>query len=93
MIGRGISERIRSDNDPEMVAKSLRGWLGKLKNELVNGEIVYTPREAQALLEQWRCHNNQTRPISALDTYPWRPEGWGLAPSPPIFIHEPKRAA
>jgi transposase InsO family protein len=30
MIERGIPEHIRSDNGPEMVAKSLRGWLGKL---------------------------------------------------------------
>jgi putative transposase len=30
MIERGIPEHIRSDNDPELVARSLRGWLGKL---------------------------------------------------------------
>jgi len=30
MIERGIPEHIRSDNGPEMVAKSLRAWLGRL---------------------------------------------------------------
>jgi transposase InsO family protein len=118
MIERGIPEHIRSDNGPEMVAKSLRGWLGKLgtktlyiqpgspwengycesfngklRNELLNGEIFYTLREAQVLLEQWRCHYNRVRPHSARGYRPPAPEARGLAPSPPIFIHEPKRAA
>ena len=30
MIERGIPEHIRSDNGPEMVAKSLRAWLGRV---------------------------------------------------------------
>jgi len=91
MIERGIPEHIRSDNGPEMVAKSLRAWLGrlgtktlyiqpgspwengycesfngKLRNELLNGELFYTLREAQVLIEQWRCHYNRVRPHSAL---------------------------
>ena len=35
---------------------------GKLRNELLNGEIFYTLREAQVLIEQWRHHYNRVRP-------------------------------
>jgi len=35
---------------------------GKLRSELVNGELCYTLREAQVLLEQWRNHYNRSRP-------------------------------
>ncbi len=30
----------------------------KLRDELLNGEIFYTPKEAQVLIEQWRRHYN-----------------------------------
>ena len=91
MVERGVPEFIRSDNGPEMVAKTLRSWLarvgaktlyitpgspwengynesfnGKLRNELLNGEIFYTLREAQVLIEEWRQHYNRVRPHSAL---------------------------
>jgi len=104
MTERGIPEHIRSDNGPEMVAKSLRRWLGnlgtktiyiepgspwengfcesfngKLRNELLNGEIFYTLREAQVLIEQWRQHYNRVRPHSALGYRPPAPEARGLA--------------
>ncbi len=39
---------------------------GKLRNELLNGEILYTLREAQVLIENWRQHYNGIRPHSAL---------------------------
>ena len=29
---------------------------GKLRDELLNGEIFYTLREAQVIIEQWRVH-------------------------------------
>jgi putative transposase len=40
---------------------------GKLRDELLNGEIFYTLREAQVLIEQWRVHYNTIRPHSALE--------------------------
>ena len=95
----GIPEHIRADNGPEMVAKRLRQWLGrlgtktvyitpgspwengycesfngKLRDELLNGEIFYTLREAQVLIEQWRVHYNTIRPHSALGYRPPAPE-------------------
>lgn len=42
----------------------------KLRDELLNGEIFYSLKEAQILIEAWRNHYNAIRPHSALD---WRP--------------------
>ena len=50
---------------------------GKLGDELVNGEISYTLRETQALIELWRVHYNTIRPHSAL--------GYRL-PAPEIIV-------
>ena len=105
MVERGVPEYIRSDNGPEMAAKSLRTWLGKvgaktlyiepgspwengycesfngkLRDELLNGEIFYALRDAQVLIEQWRQHYNRVRPHSALGYRPPAPEARGLAP-------------
>jgi transposase InsO family protein len=59
---------------------------GKLRNELLNGEIFYTLREAQVLIEQWRQHYNRVRPHSALGYRPPAPEARGLAlvPQKPV---------
>jgi len=40
---------------------------GKLRDELLNGEIFYTLREAQILIEKWRRHYNEVRPHSSLN--------------------------
>ena len=47
---------------------------GKLRDELLNGEIFYTLKEAQVLIEQWRKHYNTVRPHSALNYRPPAPE-------------------
>ena len=47
---------------------------GKLRDELLNGEIFYTLKEAQILIERWRCHYNTVRPHSALGYRPPAPE-------------------
>ena len=39
---------------------------GKLRDELLNGEIFYSLTEAKVLIEQWRIHYNHIRPHSAL---------------------------
>ena len=38
---------------------------GKLRDELLNGEIFYSLKEAQILIEQWRRHYNEVRPHSS----------------------------
>jgi transposase InsO family protein len=47
---------------------------GKLRDELLNGEIFYTLREAQVMIERWRQHYNTIRPHSALGYRPPAPE-------------------
>ena len=47
---------------------------GKLRDELLNGEIFYTLKEAKVLIESWRVHYNTVRPHSALGYRPPAPE-------------------
>ena len=42
----------------------------RFRDELLNGEIFYSLREAQILIEQWRRHYNTKRPQSALGYRP-----------------------
>jgi transposase InsO family protein len=37
-----------------------------MQDELLNGEIFYSLREAQIIIERWRNHYNTKRPHSAL---------------------------
>lgn len=46
---------------------------GKLRDELLNGEIFYTLNEAKVLIEQWRVHYNHIRPHSSLGYKPPAP--------------------
>ena len=46
----------------------------KLRDELLNGEIFTTLREAQVLIENWRRHYNAVRPHSSLGYRPPAPE-------------------
>jgi len=46
----------------------------RLRDELLNGEIFYTLKEAQIIIEQWRRHYNTVRPHSALGYRPPAPE-------------------
>jgi len=47
---------------------------GKLRDELLNGEIFYTLKEAQILIERWRIHYNTVRPHSSLHYRPPAPQ-------------------
>ena len=47
---------------------------GKLRNELLNGELFYTLYEAQVVIERWRHQYNTQRPHSALGYRPPAPE-------------------
>lgn len=46
---------------------------GKLRDELLNGEIFYSLKEAQIVIEQWRNHYNTVRPHSSLGYRPPAP--------------------
>ena len=47
---------------------------GRMRDELLNGEIFYSLREAQIIIEGWRKHYNTKRPQSALGYRPPAPE-------------------
>jgi transposase InsO family protein len=47
---------------------------GKLRDELLNGEIFYSLKEMQILAERWRQEHNTIRPHSSLGYRPPAPE-------------------
>ena len=49
---------------------------GKLRDECLNGEIFYSLKEAQVIIEQWRVEYNTQRPHSALGYRPPAPEAY-----------------
>jgi putative transposase len=59
----------------------IESFNGKLRDELLNGEIFYTLQEARVLIEMWRRHYNQVRPHSSLGYRPPAPEA---APGPSL---------
>ncbi len=54
---------------------------GKLRDELLNGEIFYTLKEAESLVQRWRREYNQVRPHSSLGYQPPAPEATLLQPA------------
>jgi putative transposase len=57
----------------------------KLRDELLKGEVFYTLKEAQIVIESWRRHYNTVRPHSSLGYRPPAPEVvlWPAAQSRP----------
>ena len=68
----------------------------RLRDELLDGEIFYTLREAQIIIESWRRHYNTIRPHESLGYKPPAPEvfapafaAWPAAlrrPAPPATL-------
>ncbi len=54
----------------------------RLRDELLNGEIFYSLKEAKVLIEVWRRHYNTLRPHSSLGYRPPAPE---VLPWPPAL--------
>lgn len=44
----------------------MESFNARLRDELLNGEIFFSLREAAILIEDWRTHYNSVRPHSAL---------------------------
>jgi putative transposase len=70
----------------------------KFRDELLNGEMFTTLREAQVLIESWRRHYNAVRPLSSLGYRPPAPEAIltparGLPYAPLRSAHGLARAA
>ena len=57
----------------------------RFRDELLNGEIFYSLKEAQIVIEQWRRFYNTKRPHSALGYRPPAPEAFiPLSEAPPM---------
>ena len=52
----------------------IESFNARLRDELLNGEIFYTLKEARVLIESWRRHYNAIRPHSSLGYRPPAPE-------------------
>ena len=59
------------DRDNRFKPKSFNG---KLRDELLNGEIFYTLAAARIIIERWRVHYNTKRPHTSLGYRPPAPE-------------------
>lgn len=57
----------------------IESFNGKLRDELLNGEIFFTLKEAQVLIERWRRNYNTIRPHSSLGYKAPAPEALMLA--------------
>jgi len=54
---------------------------GRLRDELLNGEIFYTLQEAEILIENWRREYNEVRPHGSLDYRPPAPQTRTMSPA------------
>ena len=52
----------------------IESFNARLRDELLNGEVFDSLREAQVLIEAWRCYYNAIRPHSSLGYRPPAPE-------------------
>jgi transposase InsO family protein len=64
---------------------------GKLRDELLNGEIFYSLKEAKTLIERWRRHYNTVRPHSTLGYRPPAPKA--ILPRPDRLPYATLRSA
>jgi len=60
----------------------IESFNGKLRDELLNGEIFYSLKEAKAVIGQWRSHYNAVRPHSSLGYRPPAPQAFSPVPPP-----------
>jgi len=56
---------------------TIESFNARLRDELLNGEIFYTLREVQIVIESWRRHYNAVRPHASL--------GY-KSPAPEVFM-------
>jgi len=63
----------------------IESFNARLRDELLDGEIFYSLREAQIIIEGWRQHYNTVRPHASLGYKPPAPEVFvpGLTARPP----------
>ena len=59
---------------------------GTLRDELLNGEIFYSLKEARILIERWRGEYNEVRPHSSLG---YRPPAPATRSPSPLMLTQP----
>ena len=76
----------------------IESFNARMRDELLNGELFYSLKEAQVIIENWRRHYNGVRPHTSLGYQPPAPETWvpiraagpsplvGAAPTPPLHL-------
>jgi transposase InsO family protein len=64
---------------------------GRLRDELLDGEVFYSLKEAKVVIEGWRRHSDTRRPYSALGYRPPAPEvtPWPARPTTPAVAPRP----
>jgi len=60
---------------------------GTLRDEVLNGEIFYSLKEARIVIERWRRETNEIRPHSSLG---YRPPAPATFRSPPLMLAQPE---
>jgi transposase InsO family protein len=78
MLHRQIEVSIAQGNSAPVACRDA-GILLQLRDELLNGEIFYSLKEAKIVIEQWRKHYNTVRPHSALGYRPPAPQTFAPA--------------
>ncbi len=71
---RQIEVQIANGKTPPQACKEAEIH-AQLRDECLNGEIFYSLKEAQVVIEQWRQEYNTRRPHSALGYRPPAPGG------------------
>ena len=76
--------------------ENVESFNARLRDELLDGEIFYSLKEAQIVIESWRRHYNTVRPHASLGYRPPAPEvflpafaAWPAAltrPAPPPML-------
>ena len=75
----------RTKVDPCHPGGAHTSFIARLRDELLDGNIFYTLKEAQVLIEAWRCHYNAIRPHGSLGYRPPAPETTVTPSWPPGF--------
>jgi Integrase core domain len=63
------------------LARHIKGFNARLRDELLNGEIFYKLREARIVIESWRRHYNTIRPHASIGYKPPAPSRRGKRPA------------
>jgi len=82
--GQGTAQMAGSHRSQDVVYRIRLSWEkgycesfnSKLRDEFLNGEIIYSLKEGQLLAERWRVYYNTARPHSSLGYRPLAPAAW-----------------